>query len=91
MHLTGLVLDDTVWKSHWCWLSTQSSSWYATHPGKLGQRFNVVLSVEWRGVLDRKWNSEQLLIFAHFFLTNTLGTPKDREIWNKINHLLDLW
>ena len=43
------------------------------------------------GVLDRKWNSEQPLVFAHVVLTKTLGARKAREIQSRINRWLDLW
>ena len=90
-HLTGGVPDNAVWKSCWHRLDAQSASWYSGHPGKFGSRFTAVLSAEWRGVLDKKWKSEQPLVFSHVLVTKTLGTCKAREIWSKINLLLDLW
>ena len=60
-------------------------------PGKVGRRFTAVLDAEWRGVLDRKWNYDILLIFNHVVLTNTLGARKAREIWARIDRQLELW
>ena len=42
-------------------------------------------------MLDRKWNSEGPLVFAHVLLTRTLGTRKAREIWARVDLCLDLW
>ena len=60
-------------------------------PGKVGRRFTAVLAEEWRGVLDWKFNSEIILVFAHVVFTRTLGAHKDREIQAKIDRRLDLW
>ena len=69
----------------------QSDSWYSTPSGKVGRRFTAVLDVEWRGVLDRKWNSEIPLVFAYGVLTKTLGARKAIYIQARINNQLDLW
>ena len=89
-HLVEGVSDDTTWQSFWRQLAAQSASWYSTSPGKVGRCFTAVLDVERRGVLDRKWNSERLLIFSHVVLTKTLGACKAREIQARIDHCLDL-
>ena len=34
-------------------------------PDKVGRQFTAVLAIEWRGVLDWKWNYEQPLVFAY--------------------------
>ena len=60
-------------------------------PGKAGRRFTAILTVECRGVIDRKWSSKRPLIFAHVVLTKTLGARKAREIRASINLQLDLW
>ena len=44
-----------------------------------------------KGVIDKRWNSEQPLIFTHVVLTKTLGAHKAREIWSRIDRYLDLW
>ena len=45
----------------------------------------------WRGVLNRSWNSERPLVFAHVVLTKTLGVRRAREIWGRITRRMDLW
>ena len=68
----------------------QSASWYSTPLGEVGRRFTAVLDVDWRGVLNKKWNSERPLGFSHVVLTKTLGTHKSKEIRARINLQLDL-
>ena len=43
------------------------------------------------GVLNRSWNSEIPLVFAHAVLTKTLGIRRAREIWTRITRRMDLW
>ena len=90
-YLSGGFLDDVTWQSCWRRIAVQSDIWYSMPPGKVGCRFTAVLTAEWKGVLDRKWNFERLLVFSHVVLTKTLGARKAREIRARINHQLNLW
>ena len=90
-NLTGGVPDDATCKSRWRRIAAQSASWYSTPPGKEGRWLTAVLTAEWQGVLDRKWNSERPLVFAHVVFTKTLGDPKARDIQATMNHQLDHW
>ena len=89
-HLVGGYRDNATWQSRWRQLAVHSASWYSTPSGKVGCRFTAVLAAEWRGFLDRNWNSEIRLIFAHVSLTKTLGARKSREIREMIDLRLDL-
>ena len=60
-------------------------------PGTVGHRFIAVLAADWRGLIDRKWNSNRPLVFAHVFLTSILSACKSREIRARIDRRLDLW
>ena len=73
------IADDTAWQRSWRRLAAQSASWYATPSGAVGRRFTAILAAEWRGVLDRSWNSERPLAFAHAMLTKTLGVAGPRR------------
>ena len=90
-HLGRGVPEDAIWQHRWHRLVAQSTSWYATPSGAAGHRFTAILSVEWQGVLDRSWNSERPLIFAHVVLTKTLGVYRSREIRQRIIRSMDLW
>ena len=57
----------------------------------MGRRFTEILAAEWRGVLNRSWNSERPLVFAHVVLTKTLGIRQAREIRDRITRHMDLW
>ena len=37
----------------------------------MGRRFTEILSAEWRGVLNKSWNSERPLVFSHVVLSLT--------------------
>ena len=90
MYLARVVLDNAVWQSLWRQIAVQSASWYSTPPGKVGRQFTALMDVEWRVVLDQKWNSEIPLVFSHVVMTRTLGACKAREIRARINCQLDL-
>ena len=62
------IADDAAWQRCWHRLAAQSASWYATPSGALGRRFTEILAAVWRGVLNRSWNSERPLVFAHVIL-----------------------
>ena len=47
--------------------------------------------MDWRGILDWKWNSEKPFVFDKVVLDKTLGTQKAREIWARFDRRLDLW
>ena len=57
----------------------------------MARRFTTVMDVEWKLVLNQKWNSERPLVFTHVVLKKTLGAHKAREIWERIDRRLDLW
>ena len=57
----------------------------------MGRRFAAVLDTEWRGVINRKWNSEMSFVFSQLFLTRILSTHKAREIRARIDLQMDLW
>ena len=90
-HLDGGIADETAWQHRWRRLAAQSASWYATPSGEVGRRFTAILSVEWRGVLNRSWNSERPLVFAHVVLTKALGVRRAWEIRARITRRMDLW
>ena len=90
-HLEGGAADDALWHRCWRRLSAQSESWYATPSGAVGCRFTEIFAAEWQGVLDRIWNYERPLIFAHVVLTKTLGIRRAQKIWARITRRMDLW
>ena len=90
-HLDGGIADNTAWQRRWCRLAAQSASWYTTPSGAVGCRFTAILAAEWRGVLNRSWNSERPLVFARVILTKKLGVCRARDIRVRITRRMDLW
>ena len=90
-HLDGEIADDTACQRRWRRLAAQSTSWYAKPSGAVGFRFMAILAAEWRRVLNRSWNSERPLVFAHVVLTKTLGIYRAQEIRARITRRMDLW
>ena len=91
LHLYGGVMYDAIWKRHWQWLAAQSDSWYDMPYGAVGRRFTAILAAEWRGILERTWNSKRPLVFAHVVFTETLGVCRARKIRAWITRRMDLW
>ena len=90
-HLDGGIADNDVWQHYWRRLAAMSASWYATPSGAVGRRFTEILAAEWRGVLNRSWNSERPLVFSHVVLMKTLGIRRAWEIRARITRRMDLW
>ena len=59
--------------------------------GVVGRHFTEILAAEWRGVLDRSWNSEIPLVFAHVVLAKALGIRGARDIRARLSRRMDLW
>ena len=57
----------------------------------MGRRFTSILAVEWQGVIDRSWNSERPLVFAHVVLKKTLDVHGAQEIRARISRRMDFW
>ena len=91
LHLDGGISDNAAWQRHWRRLAAQSASWYTTTSGAVGRRFTAILAAELQGVLNRSWNFERPLVFAHVILKKTLGVRQSREIRARITRRMDLW
>ena len=51
----------------------------------------AILAVKWQGVIDRSWNSERLLVYAHVVLTMMLVVHRAQNIRAQITRRMDLW
>ena len=60
-------------------------------PGAVGCQFTAILATEWKGVINRIWNSEIPLIFARVVLTKTLGVRRTRDIRSRVTSRISLW
>ena len=57
----------------------------------MGRRFTAILAAEWQEVLNRSWNYERPLVFAHIVITKMLGVRRAQDIWAWITWRMDLW
>ena len=89
-HLDEGIMDDAAWQRCWRRLDAQSASWYATPSGAVGRRFTPIFAAEWWGVLNRSWNSEIPIVFAHVVLTKTLGVCRAQDIRDRITWRMDV-
>ena len=49
------------------------------------------MAAEWQKVLDRSWNSEIPLVFAHIILKKTWGVCRAREIRARLTRRMEFW
>ena len=68
-HLDGNIPDDCLWQRWWKWSSKLSTT--NVLQGHVGRRFMNTLANEFRGILDRTWNSERPLSYARLILQTT--------------------
>ena len=67
-HLDRDFHDDSAWQAWWRDLAVMPSRRYGTSSGRIGRRFVRTLGVEFKGVLDRQWNSERFIVFQTVIL-----------------------
>lgn len=58
--------------------------------GKVGKGFLAALTAEFRGVRERKWNSERPLMIVATILQSTPGVRQAKDIRLRISQRLDL-
>jgi hypothetical protein len=64
---------------------------YYLSKGGVGQRVVATLAREFRGMRERKWNSERALIFATCVLRKSPGINRARDIKHRVERRLTLW
>ena len=64
---------------------------YNLPTGSVGRRFLTILVKEWKGVRERRWNSERPIVFADVILRKGDGIIRVRDIKRRIKCRLDLW
>ena len=90
-HLGGGVALDQLWQRRWRSVCQLVPRLYKLPKGKLGRRFVRTLSDEFRGVRERRWNSERPLVFAGVILRSAQDVRKAPDIRRRIVQRLDLW
>jgi hypothetical protein len=90
-HLDGGVADDDVWQRRYDRVVAAPHPMYNPPKGGLGHRVVSTLAGEFRGVRERKWNSERALIFAACVLRKSPGVIRSRDIKRRVERRLQLW
>ncbi|KAI2494156.1 hypothetical protein MHU86_20388 [Fragilaria crotonensis] len=64
---------------------------YQAPAGRVGRRFVTILTSEFRGVRERRWNSERPLVFVATVLQTTPGVRRSKDIRSRLAQRMDLW
>ncbi len=90
-HLDGGIADNGIWQGWYDRVISHPHLMYYPPKGSIGQRVVVTLVREFRGVCERKWNSECALIFTACVLRKSLGVICARDIKHRVERRLTLW
>ena len=91
LHLTGGLANDSFWQKHYQLLISSPHRMYYLPNHSIGTRFVSMLALEWKGVRQRKWNSERPLLFPMMILCKHPSVTKTKDIKACLSHRLDLW
>ena len=67
-HLDKGVHNNLVWKAWWRDLAVMPSRRYDVPSGRVGRRFVGMLGEELKGMWNRQWNLERLIVFQTVIL-----------------------
>jgi hypothetical protein len=91
IHLDGGIEDNITWQKRWRRVvSTPISLWFALK-GRIGRTFVEMWTKEWRGVRERRWNSEKAILFATCMLRRKSTVRSASGIKATIEARLKLW
>eukprot|EP00957_Ditylum_brightwellii_P093174 7093874-Ditylum_brightwellii.AAC.1 len=85
-HLNGGVTDDKAWQGYWEVITALPSQQYDLTSSAVGRRFIFLLTEILGGIVGRKWNSEQVIVYAGVILQHK--TYKD--VRRRFKHWMDL-
>ncbi|KAI2493422.1 hypothetical protein MHU86_21121 [Fragilaria crotonensis] len=90
-HLHGDYSDDALWQRRWRRMAQIATTRYQAPAGRVGRRFLAILTSEFRGVRERRWNSERPLVFVATVLQTTPGVRRAKDIRLRLAQRMDLW
>ena len=64
---------------------------YSVPSGNVGRRFVAMLAAEFKGIRERRWNSERPLVFANMILQTTPEVRRAKDIRHRLTERMDLW
>ncbi len=90
-HLDGGIAEDGVWQGRYNRVVSHPHPMYYLPKGSIGQQVIATLAREFRGMRERKWNSERALIFAACVLRKSPGVICARDIKRRVERRFTLW
>ena len=90
-HLSGNFIEDANWQKRWKRIAQISPARYLVPQGRVGRGFLRRLTMEFRGVRQRTWNSERPLVFAAVILQEAHGIKRTKDIRAKMEARMGLW
>ena len=92
-HMPGGVdaVVDAFWRRKYREVTSSNLSLVDLPSGKPTERFILLATEEFKGVRERKWNSERVICFFAVILRKEPGKQKYKEIRELITMRLDLW
>ena len=90
-HIKGGIQDDKRWQVRWARLVQLHPSLYEAPKGKTGRRFLSLLVDEFKGVRNRIWNSEHVIVFMMVVLQRAEGVKKSAAIQKRLETRMDMW
>jgi hypothetical protein len=90
-HLDGGTADDLRWQRRWRRMVQASPARYSVPKGAVGRRFLAILTSEFHGARNRRWNSERPLVFAAVILQTKTGVRRAGDIRRRLTARMDLW
>jgi hypothetical protein len=90
-HSNGSVPDDAKWQDYWGQLVVFPSQTYDAPKGAVGTRFIEELAELILGILDRRINAEQFIVFQMVMLQRSREVTGASAIRRRITRWLDAW
>ena len=90
-HLDGGIANDLRWQSYWKRVVSVKPIWYRNPQGRIGKLFIRKLTEIIRGVRERKWNSERIIVFPAVILYKAANITAAKDIRARIETRMRLW
>ena len=90
-HLDGGIDNDARWQRYWRRVVGTKAIWYRNPQGRIGKLFIRKLTEIIRGVRERQWNSERIIVFPAVILYKAAGITAAKDIRARIESRIKLW
>ena len=90
-HLKGGIDTDGLWQRRWRRVVQLSLRPYHVPKGTVGRRFIAMLTAEFCGARERRWNSERPIVFVATILQSSSGRLSAADIRRRLSNRMDAW